>query len=121
MFGSLIRLAEALGSVPVVPTVLIVAIAVLLVYSILTWRQLRLIEARAREDRAMAEARAREDRERNERDHDRLFVAVSSLQATVASLQATVSDLKADVRVLLERTGGPAPKSSSPPESDQND
>lgn len=114
MFGSLIRLAEALGSVPVVPTVLIVAIAVLLVYSILTWRQLRLIEARAREDRAMAEARAREDRERNERDHDRLFVAVSSLQATV-------SDLKADVRVLLERTGGPAPKSSSPPESDQND
>ena len=58
----------------------------------------KALEARAQEDRAAADARAKaledraqEDREKNDRDHERLFEAVS--------------DLQGDVKVLLDRSG----------------
>ena len=92
------QLWEVLGGLP---GTVVLALAVLAVY---WWvelrafrREVRQAQAQAERDRKAAEERVKEDRERNEREHDRLFTAVSALQGVVASLQA-------DVRVLLDRS-----------------
>lgn len=92
------QLWEVLGGLP---GTIALALAVLAVYWWMEFRafrrEVRQALAQAERDRKAAEERAKEDRERNERDHDQLFKAVSALQGVVASLQA-------DVRVLLDRS-----------------
>ena len=92
------QLWEVLGGLP---GTVVLALAILAVYWWMEFRafrrEVRQALAQAEKDRKAAEERAKEDRERNEREHDRLFTAVSALQGVVASLQA-------DVRVLLDRS-----------------
>ena len=85
------QLWEVLGGLP---GTVVLALAVLAVYS---WMEFRAFRREVRQAQAQVDERAKEDRERNEREHDRLFRAVSALHGVVASLQA-------DVRILLDRS-----------------